>query len=150
MIGQDDEAVGTRNVFSRLDDRGERCVDAIQRLKRLDTLRSGVMGNLVVIGEVRIDDVRAAVHLLDDEGDVHVAEEHVARGAHPRVLEVPVQTWNDARAPRSAVLDALGDELTEEQRERAQVARRAEEEGQERAAVPEAARAVGEGGRRDV
>ena len=150
MIGQDDEAVGTRNVFSRLDDRGERCVDAIQRLKRLDTLRSGVMGNLVVIGEVRIDDVRAAVHLLDDEGDVHVAEEHVARGAHPRVLEVPVQAWNDARAPRSAVLDALGDELTEEQRERAQVARRAEEEGQERAAVPEAARAVGEGGRRDV
>ena len=42
-------------------------VHAVERLERLDPLGAAVVGELVVVGEVGVDDVRAAVHLLDDQ-----------------------------------------------------------------------------------
>ena len=50
-----------------LDERRDRAVDAVERLERLDPLGPAVVGELVVVGEVGVDDVRAAVHLLDDQ-----------------------------------------------------------------------------------
>ena len=97
VIGQDDELVGPRRLVGRLDERRDRPVDAVERLERLDPLGPAVMGQLVVVGEVGVDDVGAAVHLLDDQGRVDVAQEHVAGGAHPGVLETAVHLRPDAR-----------------------------------------------------
>ena len=87
VVGQDDELVRPGRVLGRLHDGPDRRVDAVERLERLDPLRAAVVGELVVVREVRVDHVRPAVHLGDDQRGVHVAQEHVARGAHPGVLE---------------------------------------------------------------
>ena len=106
VVGQDDELVRPRRVLGGLGERADRGVDAIERLERLDPLRAAVVGELVVVGEVGVDDVRAAVHLLDDQRDVHVAQQDVARGAHPRVLHAAVHLRLDARAARAPRLDS--------------------------------------------
>ena len=59
-------------------------VDAVERLERFDALGPAVVGQLVVVGEVGVDDVRAAVHLVDDQGAVDVAQDDVAGGPHAR------------------------------------------------------------------
>ena len=104
-------------------------VDAVERLERLDPLGAAVVGELVVVGEVGVDDVRAAVHLLDDQRRVDVAQQDVAGRAHARRTSSPrcICGWMPG-PPRPPRLDQLLEELAEEQRERAQVAGRAEEE----------------------
>ena len=57
MIGEHDEFVGSRRMGGPLDQVCQRRVAAIQGLECLDALRSRVMGNLVMVGEVGIDDV---------------------------------------------------------------------------------------------
>ena len=138
MIGQDDELVRTGRILGGLCQRADRGVDPVERLERLDPLRAAVMGELVVVGEVAVDDVRAAIHLLDDQRRVHVAQQDVAGGPHPGVLHAAVHLGGDAGAPRPSRLQALLGELGEEHRERAEVAARAEEEAEERVAVAEA------------
>ena len=59
VVGQDDELVRPRGVLGGLLERADRPVDAVERLERLDALRAAVVGQLVVVGEVRVDDVRA-------------------------------------------------------------------------------------------
>ena len=68
----------------------------------------------------------------------------------PGVLEPAMHLRLDARPPGPPRLDPLLEELAEEQRERAQVAGRAEEEAQERLAVADALRLVLDGRRREV
>ena len=87
VVGQDHELVRARCLLGRLHERRDRVVDAIQRLERLDAFRPAVVGQLVVVGEVGVDDVRAAVHLLDDQRDIDVAKQHVAGCAHACVLQ---------------------------------------------------------------
>ena len=84
VVGEDHELVRARRVLGGLGQGADRLVDAVERLERLDPLGAAVVGELVVVGEVRVDDVRAAIHLLDDQRDVHVAQQDVARGAHAR------------------------------------------------------------------
>ena len=86
MVGEDDEAVGSGRVLGRLLERPDRAVDAVERLEGLHALRSAVVGELVVVGEVRVDDVGAAVHLLDDQRGVDVAEEDVHAARMPAYL----------------------------------------------------------------
>ena len=66
VVRQDDELVRARRILGRLGEDRDRRVDAVERLERLDPLGSAVVGQLVVVGEVGVDDVRAAVHLVDD------------------------------------------------------------------------------------
>ncbi len=139
MVRQDDEPVRPRRLFGRLDERGDRLVDAVERLERLDALRPAVVGELVVVGEVGIDDVRAAIHLLDDQRHVDVAQDDVAGGPHPGVLETAMHLRADAGASRAAGLVLLLDDLAEEHRERPEIAGRAEEERHERLAVADPA-----------
>ena len=68
----------------------------------------------------------------------------------PGVLHPAVHLGLDAGAPRPPRLEALLDELAEEQGERAQVAARAEEEAEERLAVADALRLVLDRGGREV
>ena len=84
VVGQDDELVRPGRLVGRLDERRDRRVDAVERLERLDPLGTAVVGQLVVVGEVGVDDVGAAVHLLDDQRHVDVAEQDVAGGPHAR------------------------------------------------------------------
>ena len=84
VVRQDDELVRPRRLLGRLDQRRDRPVDAVERLERLDALRPAVVGELVVVGEVGVDDVGPAVHLVDDQRGVHVAEEDVAGRPHAR------------------------------------------------------------------
>ena len=58
VVGEDDEVVGTGSVLRGLPDRREGAVDAVERLERLDALRAAVVRELVVVGEVGVDDVR--------------------------------------------------------------------------------------------
>ena len=150
MVGQDDELVRPRRLVGRLDQGRDRPVDAVEGLEGLDPLGAAVMGQLVVVGEVRVDHVGPAVHLLDDQRRVDVAQEHVAGGAHAGVLETAVHLRPDARTSGAPGLRELLEELAEEQRERAQVAARAEEERHERLAVADAAALGLDRGRRQV
>ena len=74
-------------------------VDAVERLERLDPLGPAVVGQLVVVGEVGVDDVGAAVHLLDDQRGVDVAQQDVAGGAHAGVLQPAMHLRPDPGAP---------------------------------------------------
>ena len=150
VVGQDDELVRPRRILRGLGERPDRLVDPIERLERLHPLRAAMVGELVVVGEVRVDHVRAAVHLLDDQRDVDVAQEHVARGTHAGVLHAAVHLRRDARAAGPSCLVALLEELAQEERERSEVAARAQEEPEERLAVPDALRFVLDGRGRDV
>ena len=150
VVRQDDELVRPRRVGGGLLERREGAVDAVERLERLHALGPAVVGELVVVGEVGVDHVGAAVHLVDDQRDVDVAEQHVAGGPHARVLEAAMHLRHDARAPRPPRLVALLDELAQEQRERPEVPGRAEEEAHERLALAEAPRALRERRRREV
>ena len=141
---------GSRRVVGGLDERADRAVDAVERLERLDPLRPAVVGELVVVGEVGVDDVRPAVHLLDDQRGVHVAEEDVAGRPHPGVLRAAMHLGDDAGADGPAGLVALLQELGHEHRERAEIAARAEEEPEERLAVADALRLVLDRRGRDV
>ena len=67
VVGQDDELVRPRRLVGRLDQRRDRAVHAVERLERLDPLGTAVVGELVVVGEVGVDDVGPAVHLVDDQ-----------------------------------------------------------------------------------
>ena len=109
VVGEDDELVRPRGLLGRLDQRRDRPVDAVERLERLDPLGAAVVGQLVVVGEVGVDDVRAAVHLLDDQRDVDVAEEDVAGGAHAGVLHAAVhlRAGCPARRVRRAWISSL-------------------------------------------
>ena len=150
MVGQDDELVRPGRVLGGLDQAADRRVDPVEGLERLDPLRAAVVRQLVVVGEVGIDDVRAAVHLLDDQRGVDVAEQDVAGRPHPGVLQAAMHLRGDPRSPGLARLVLLLDHLAQEQRERAEIAARAEEEPEEGLAVADALRLVLDRGGRQV
>ena len=90
VVGEDDEAVGTRRVLGRLAQRPQLAVDAVERVERLRSLGAAVVGDLVVVGVVHVDDRRAAQHLLDDERRAQRPQRDVRGAAHPRVREAAV------------------------------------------------------------
>ena len=126
-------------LLGRLGQGADGGIDAVERLERLDPLRAAMVGELVIVCEVGVDDVRAAVHLLDDQRGVDVAQQHVARRTHPRVLQAAMHLRLYAGASRAPRLEALLEELAEEHRERAQIAVGAQEEAEEGLAVAETA-----------
>ena len=150
VVRQDDELVRTRRLLGGLVQGRDRPVDPVECLERFDALGPAVVGQLVVVGEVRVDDVGAPVHLVDDQRGVHVAQEDVAGRPHPGVLQAAVHLRLDPGAPRAPSLVHLLEQLPEEQRERAQVARRAEEERREGLAVTDPATLGLDGCRREV
>ncbi len=67
MVGEDDESVRPRGVRGGVSDRSDCRINAIECGEGLDALGAAMVGELVVVGEVRIDHVGAPIHLVDDE-----------------------------------------------------------------------------------
>ena len=113
VVGQDDEAIRPRRVLGGLAQRLQLAVDAIERVERFRALGPAVVGDLVVVGVVHVDDRRAADHLLDDERGAQRPQRHVRGAAHPGVREAAVMAMEgpDARTLLAPRLDVLLDDL---------------------------------------
>jgi len=59
VIGEHDEAIGPRCVGGGLLDDPDDLVEACDGVARLNAVRSGVVGDLVVVDEVGVDEVLA-------------------------------------------------------------------------------------------
>ena len=103
VVGHDDEAIRSWRRAGGLLQRRDRPVDAVERVERLAPLGPAVVGDLVVVGVVDVDDRRAAVHLLDHEGGRQVAQGDVRRRARERVGHPAVHPRDD---PASDLLRA--------------------------------------------
>ena len=100
VVGQYDDLVRVRQ---RVDDplqRAEHAVEAFERLQRLGPGRSGVVGDLVVVDEVAVDDRGALDQLVGDQRDVQIAQQHVGDRAQEDVRAAAVD-------PRDQVAPAL-------------------------------------------
>ena len=101
VVGEDDEAIGTGRLGGDLLEDADLAVDAVERVERLGPLRAAVVGDLVVVGVVEVDDRRAAPHLLHHERGAERAEGDVGGRADPRVREAAMHARLDPR-PRLA------------------------------------------------
>src|SRR5712691_10566239 len=89
VVGEHDEAIGPRRVLARFLDDPDDLVKPRHGIARFHAIGPGVMRDLVVIDEVRIDRRGAAPHLLDHEGGAEMAQEHVRRRARERIGKAP-------------------------------------------------------------
>ena len=118
VVGEDHDLVGTGRVADRSLDAAELLVELPQRLQRVGALEAGVMGDLVVARERRVDR-RPALHQVgkDAEHD-EVADDHAHRASHERVDPAPMSPGMDVAPDRAQRGDPLEDHLPEEEDER--------------------------------
>ena len=75
VVGEDDDLVRARRVAARALDAPELLVELAQRLERVGALEAGVVGDLVVAGEGRVDRGPPAHHVGEHAEDDQVADE---------------------------------------------------------------------------
>ena len=117
VVGEDDERVGPRRVDAGRLDPAELLVELAQRLERVGALETGVMRDLVVARERRVDRGPALHHVLEDAVDDQVAHEHAERAAHQRVVAAAVTTRAHVAPLRAARGGDLEHDLPEEEDE---------------------------------
>ena len=76
VVGEHDDLVGARGVLPGALDAPELLVELAQHLHRVRALEAGVVGDLVVAGEARVDRGHAHHHVADDAVHGEVAHEH--------------------------------------------------------------------------
>ncbi len=87
VVGEHDDLVGTRGILASARDPAELLVDLAQHLHRVGALEPGMVGDLVVAGEARVDSRDAVHHVADDAVDREVPDEDGQAGADERVAE---------------------------------------------------------------
>ena len=84
VVGEDDEAVVASRFLADPLERGDDAVDPGQRPQRFEALGPGVVRDLVVVGQVDVDDRRAEGHRAHDERRVQVPQHDVGDRAQDR------------------------------------------------------------------
>ncbi len=119
VVGEDDQLVGPRRVAAGTLDLGELVVELAQRLERVGALEAGVVGDLVVAREGRVDR-RSAPHEVGEHArDDQVADEHAESPSHQGVDAAAVAARPDVAADRAQRRRPLEEQLPHEEDERA-------------------------------
>ena len=117
VVREDDELIGPWGVRGRHLQHPDEVVEAGQRGQRLRPGRTGVVGDLVVVGEVAVERRGPGHHLLDDQPGVEVAQQHVRDGPEEHVGAVPVDPGLHVAALLSPGLVQLLEHLPHRQHE---------------------------------
>ena len=128
VVREDDELIRPRGVRRRRLQHPDEVVEAGQRGQRLRPGRTGVVGDLVVVGEVAVQRRGPGHHLLDDQPGVEVAQQHVRDGPQQHVGAVPVDPGLHVAALLSPGLVQLLEHLPHRQHQRAAQPVRVDEE----------------------
>ena len=105
MVGEHDDLVGPRRVAARALDLAELLVELAQGLERVGSLEAGVVRDLVVARERRIDRGPPAHHVGEDAEHDQVADDHAHRAAQERIDAAAVPRGRTSRrAARSAAV----------------------------------------------
>ena len=119
VVGEHDDLVRPRRVTASPVDAAELLVELPQRLERVGPLQPGVVRDLVVAREGRVDGGAAAHHVGEDAVDDQVAHDDAHRGAHERVEAAAVTARLHVPALRAQGGDPFEDHLPAEEDERA-------------------------------
>ena len=139
VVGEDDERVRPRRVAVRALDPPELLVELPQRLERVLALETGMVGDLVVAREGRVDRGPAFHHVGEDAVHDQVADDDTHRRAQERVHAAAVAPRPDVAPALLRCRDQLEDHLPGEEDE---ATRHVEPVGEERA-VARVGRAFG-------
>ena len=118
MVGEDDDLVRPRCVAASPVDARELLVELPQRLERVGPFEPGVMGDLVVAREGRVDRRPTLHEVRQDAEDDQVADDDAHRAAQERIDAAPMTAWLHVAADRAQGGDPLEDDLPEEEDER--------------------------------
>jgi hypothetical protein len=92
VVGEDDDLVRTGCVAPSPGNAAELLVELAQGFQRVGALQAGVVGDLVVAGEGRVDGGAAAHHVGEHAEDDQIADHHAHRRAQERVDTAAVTT----------------------------------------------------------
>ena len=118
VVGEDDDLVRPRRVAARALDAPELLVELAQRLQRVGALEPGVVRDLVVAREGRVDRGAALHHVREDAVDDQVADDDAHRRAHERVDAAAVAARPNVAPALPGGGGDLEDDLPEEEHER--------------------------------
>ena len=118
VVGEHDDFVRPGRVAASPVDAAELLVELPQRLERVGPLQPGVVRDLVVAREGRVDGGAAAHHVGEDAEDDQVAHDDAHRGAHERVEAAAVAARLHVPADRAQGGDPFEDHLPAEEDER--------------------------------
>ena len=113
VIGEDDDLVGARSVSAGPRDSPELLVELAERFDRVVPLETGVVRDLVVAGQRRVNGGTAAEHVRDHREDDEVAEEDAHGRTQERIGTAPCPRGCTSRRRRAAQLE---DDFTDEER----------------------------------
>ena len=119
MIGEDDELVRPRRVAAGALDAPELLVELPQRLERVCALEPGVVGDLVVARERRVDRGPPLHHVGEDAVHDQVADDDAHRRAQERIDAAAVAARPDVPTALPRGGDPLEHDLPAEEDERA-------------------------------
>ncbi len=100
VVGEDDELIRPRGVSARVLDATELLVELAQRLERVRSLQAGVMRDLVVAREGRIDRRPPTHHVCEDAEHDQVAHDHAHHPAQERIDAAAVPARSHVAAGR--------------------------------------------------
>ena len=129
VVGEDDDLVRPGRVPPRALDAPELLVELAQRLEGVGALEPGVVGDLVVAREGRVDGGAPAHHVGQDAEHDQVAHDHAHRPAQQRVDPAAVAARLDVAAAGADRRGPLQQDLPDEQHERARDVEAVREEG---------------------
>ena len=95
-------------------DSPELLVELAKRLHGVVPLEAGVVCNLVIAGERRVDGGTTAENVRDHREDDQVADEHTHRRAHERIGAAPVSARLDVAPALASAAQISSDDLTDE------------------------------------
>ena len=119
VVGEDDQPVGARSVGAGEGDPGDLAVEVAQHGEGVVAFDPGVVGDLVVGEEGRVDERAAGEDVADDAGDLEVALDDGGPGAHGGVGARAGDPRTDVVAELPPHRPALAEDVDERQHERA-------------------------------
>ena len=130
VVGEDDDLVRARRVPAGAVDAAELLVELAERLERVGPLEPGVVRDLVVAREGRVDRGAALEHVGDHGVHGQVADEDADAGADERVLDAAMAARADVALRLPDRRGQLEEDLPEDEHEQP---RHVEAVGEERA-----------------
>ena len=115
VVGQDHDLVRPRGVVAGALDMTEVVVELAQRLEGVRALEAGVMRDLVVARERRVDGRSPAHDVREHAGHDQVADEDAQRPPHQRVDAAPVAARLHVPTDRAEGRRPLEDDLPAEE-----------------------------------
>src|SRR5207249_3920979 len=136
VVGKHNEAIASRRVRGGLLEEPDDAVQSAERIESLDAFGTGMVGDLVVVHEIDIDERGRAIHLLDDQGRADVTQEHVRCRARQRIGKAAIPARLEVQQSFATGLQQLLQDLAGGEQDPAQDAVRTQEEPVEDMAAP--------------